>query len=90
MAQVVARTRDELSEDFLDLDRRNAALLEGSTYEQLTLSPGSGGWSVSQCIEHVARVNCFYPECDQRGVEGIRLNHGRVDPTELIAKGVKD
>ena len=72
MAQVVARTRDELSEDFLDLDRRNAALLEGSTYEQLTLSPGSGGWSVSQCIEHVARVNAVYLLAIKTAIVGNR------------------
>jgi hypothetical protein len=46
--------------------------LEGSTYEQLTLSPGSGGWSVSQCIEHVARVNAVYLLAIKTAIVGNR------------------
>jgi hypothetical protein len=72
MAQVVSLTRDELIQDFLDLDRRYAALLEGSTHEQLTLSPSGGGWSVSQCIEHVTRVNAVYLLAIKPAIAGSR------------------
>jgi len=60
MAPSVARTREELTEDFLDLDRRYAALFQDCTSKQLTWCPADGGWSIAQCIEHVARVNSVY------------------------------
>src|SRR5437016_985512 len=60
MAPSVARTREELTEDFLDLDHRYAALSQYCTSKQLTWCPADAGWSIAQCIEHVARVNSVY------------------------------
>ena len=72
MAQVVARTREELAGDFLDLDRRYAALLQDCTSEQLTWCPTHGGWSAAQCIEHVARVNSVYLLAIKTAIVGSR------------------
>ena len=60
MAPSVARTREELTEDFLDLDHRYAALSQYCTSKQLTWCPADAGWSIAQCIEHVARINSVY------------------------------
>jgi DinB superfamily len=72
MAQPVARTREELAGDFLDLDRRYAALLQDRTSKQLTWCPTHGGWSVAQCIEHVARINSVYLPAIKTAVAGSR------------------
>ena len=72
MAQPVARTREELAGDFLDLDRRYAALLQDRTSKQLTWCPTHGGWSVAQCIEHVARVNSVYLLAIKTAIAGSR------------------
>jgi hypothetical protein len=59
MAQV-ARTRQQLIDDLLKLDRDYAALLSKCSREQLNWRPAIGAWSVAQCIQHVAGVNSIY------------------------------
>lgn len=59
MAQVV-RTRQELLDDLLKLDRDYAALLSNFACEQLNWRPAADAWSIAQCIEHVMRVNSAY------------------------------
>jgi len=56
----IARTRQELIEDLDQLDRSYAALLQNSSSEQLNWRPASDAWSVTQCIQHVSRVNSIY------------------------------
>jgi len=56
----VARTREEVIEDLLDLDRHYAAFVQNYSREQLNWRPANGAWSVAQCIQHVARVNEIY------------------------------
>ena len=60
MAPAVARTREQLTEDLLDLNGRFSAFLETYSPEQLTQRPANGGWSATECAEHVARVNAAY------------------------------
>lgn len=59
MAQVV-RTRQEVVDDLLKLDRDYAALLNNFNREQINWCPATDAWSVAQCIQHVARVNSVY------------------------------
>jgi hypothetical protein len=59
MAQVF-RTRQELIDDLLKLDRDYAALLSSCSREQLKWCPATDAWSVAQCIQHVMRVNSVY------------------------------
>jgi hypothetical protein len=60
MAPAVARTREQLTEDLLDLDSCFSAFLRTYSSEQLTRRPANGGWSATECVEHVARVNTQY------------------------------
>jgi DinB superfamily len=56
----ITRTRQELIEDLYQLDRSYAALLQNSSSEQLNWRPAIDAWSVTQCIQHVSRVNSIY------------------------------
>jgi hypothetical protein len=56
----VVRTRQELHESLDQLDRDYSALLQDFGPEQLNWAPASGGWSIAQCIDHVARTNTIY------------------------------
>ena len=60
MAQSVAKTPEQLAAEFFELDQRFSRLLQGRSFEQVTWRPASGGWSVAECIEHVALINSKY------------------------------
>jgi hypothetical protein len=56
----LTRTRAQLCADFLDLDRAYSEVVQRCSPEQLLWRPPEGGWSIAECIEHVARVNSQY------------------------------
>jgi DinB superfamily len=56
----LARTRAQLSADFLALDQLYSELFHRCSSEQLLWRPSNGGWSIAECIEHVARANSQY------------------------------
>jgi len=60
MTRLTSRKRTEITEDLIELDDRYTALSESHTAEQLMWPPAYDGWSIAQCIEHVARMNSAY------------------------------
>src|SRR5690348_1153087 len=60
MPERVAKTRKELTAEYLELDDLFASLLKNCSREHLAWRPASGAWSVAECIEHVARTNSLY------------------------------
>ncbi len=60
MADPLTRTREQLVNEFLELDRIYSDLFKRCTREQLLWRPSNGGWSIAECIEHVARANSQY------------------------------
>jgi DinB family protein len=56
----LTRTRTQLSADFLDLDQLYSELYCRCSRDQLLWRPSNGGWSIAECIEHVARANSQY------------------------------
>ena len=61
MTAKVRRTSEELIADLSDLDNRFSSLVATCSSEQLTSKPNpSGGWSIAECIQHVALTNSQY------------------------------
>jgi len=60
VAEALTRTRAQLSAEFLQLDALYSDLFKRCSREQLVWRPSNGGWSLAECIEHVARTNSQY------------------------------
>jgi hypothetical protein len=60
MAQKIIRTREELTADFRDVEGRFSALVESCSREQLSWHPAQQGWSIAECVEHLALANTQY------------------------------
>lgn len=63
-------------------DRAAAALADGVTDEQFHWQPHAGrGWSIAQCLEHLALMNTHYAAAVRAGVDdGRRRNLQRSGP----------
>lgn len=48
------RTGTQLRDDFTHLDQQYSALYQRCSREQVLWRPANGGWSIAECIEHVA------------------------------------
>src|SRR5215831_4411275 len=59
-SQSLSRTRAQLSADFVDLDQLYAGLYHRCSLEQLLWRPSDTGWSMGECIEHVASTISQY------------------------------
>ena len=60
MDDALTHTRAQLCADFLELDQLYSELFQQCSREQLLWRPSNGGWSIAECIEHVARANSQY------------------------------
>ncbi len=63
-------------------DRAGAAIAAGVTDEQFHWQPFDGrGWSIAQCLEHLAVMDKYYAAAVRRGVdEGLRRGLRRTGP----------
>jgi len=59
-SQSLSRTSAQLSADFVDLDKLYTALFDRSSCEQRLWRPSNTGWSIGECIEHVASAISQY------------------------------
>ncbi len=64
----------QVLDDIDAADRAADALASSSTDEQFHWRPRDGaGWSIAQCLDHLATINGFYLKSIRAGVEGAKL-----------------
>lgn len=79
-------TFDSIEAALAATDKRAMELLEGVSDSQANWQPNEGrAWSISQCLDHLAKINSVYATAVQQAVLNCSDSYKR--PTTIIAPG---